>query len=64
VSECDREASTMRRSWPTRGCCTIGKENNIRAIVLTRTDGICKTYGECEKEVDCDGVNVNQNSMK
>jgi hypothetical protein len=24
VSECDREASTMRRPWPTRGCCAIG----------------------------------------
>jgi len=24
LSECDREASTMRRSWPTRGCCTMG----------------------------------------
>ena len=21
VSECDREASIMRRPWPTRGCC-------------------------------------------
>jgi hypothetical protein len=21
VSECDREASKMRRSWPTGGCC-------------------------------------------
>jgi hypothetical protein len=25
VSECDREASIMRRPWPTRGCCAIGK---------------------------------------
>jgi hypothetical protein len=25
VSECDREASKMRRPWPTRGCCTIKK---------------------------------------
>ena len=22
--ECDREASTMRRSWPNRGCCAVG----------------------------------------
>jgi len=21
VSECDREASIMRKPWPTRGCC-------------------------------------------
>jgi hypothetical protein len=26
VSECDREASIMRRPWPTRGCCTIEKK--------------------------------------
>jgi hypothetical protein len=25
VSECDREASIMRRPWPTRGCCAIGE---------------------------------------
>jgi len=24
VSECDREASTMRRPWPTGGCCAMG----------------------------------------
>jgi hypothetical protein len=23
VSECDREASIMRRTWSTRGCCAI-----------------------------------------
>jgi hypothetical protein len=26
VSEYDREASTMRRSWPTRVCCAMGKK--------------------------------------
>jgi hypothetical protein len=25
VSECDREASTVRRHWPNRGCCSMGK---------------------------------------
>jgi hypothetical protein len=25
ASECDLEASVMRRPWPTRGCCAIGK---------------------------------------
>ena len=24
VSERDREASTVRRPWPTRGCCAMG----------------------------------------
>jgi hypothetical protein len=27
VSQCDREASIMRRPWPTRGCCAIGGKN-------------------------------------
>jgi len=26
VPECDREASTMRRPWYTRGCCAVGKK--------------------------------------
>jgi len=26
LSECDREASTSRNSWPTRGCCTMGEK--------------------------------------
>jgi hypothetical protein len=25
VSECDREASVIRRPWPTGGCCAIEK---------------------------------------
>jgi hypothetical protein len=25
VSECDREASTVRRPWPTGGCCARGE---------------------------------------
>jgi len=30
VSECDREASTIRRPWPTRDCCAM--QNNKVAI--------------------------------
>jgi hypothetical protein len=26
VSQCDREASIARRSWPTRGCCAMEKK--------------------------------------
>jgi hypothetical protein len=26
VCECDRKASTMRRPWPTRGCCVMEKK--------------------------------------
>ena len=27
VSECDREASPMRRPWSSRGCCAMEKKN-------------------------------------
>jgi hypothetical protein len=27
VPECDREASMVRRPWPTRGCCAMGKKS-------------------------------------
>jgi hypothetical protein len=26
VSECDFEASIMRRPWPARGCCAVGEK--------------------------------------
>jgi hypothetical protein len=29
VSECDREASIMRRPWLTRGCCVMGKKTVV-----------------------------------
>ena len=33
VSECDREASIMRRPWPTGGCCAMGKiETKIKKV--------------------------------
>jgi hypothetical protein len=30
VSECDRDASVMRRPWPTRGCYVMGREKKRR----------------------------------
>jgi hypothetical protein len=33
VSECDREASKMRRSWPTRGCCAVWGGGAVRSHV-------------------------------
>jgi len=27
VSECDREDSSIRRLWPTMGCCTVKKKS-------------------------------------
>ena len=29
VSACDLEASLMRASWPTRGCCSMGKKRTM-----------------------------------
>jgi hypothetical protein len=34
VSECDREASIMRRPWPTGGCCATGKFLCIVFVIL------------------------------
>ena len=28
MSECDREVSTLRRPWPTRGCCVMEKNSS------------------------------------
>jgi hypothetical protein len=37
VSECDREASIIRRPWPTKGCCAKGKKwggaNDLRNVL-------------------------------
>jgi hypothetical protein len=38
VSECDCKASTMRRPWPTRGCCAMEEKlNKIPASILLNT---------------------------
>jgi hypothetical protein len=31
--ECHRETSTMRRPWPTGGCCVMGGKN---IVILTK----------------------------
>jgi hypothetical protein len=36
VSECDREASILRRPWPTGGCCTIGTKPLLRDEIKLR----------------------------
>ena len=30
MSESDREASIKSMAWPTRGCCTMGGNKNVR----------------------------------
>jgi hypothetical protein len=32
VSECDREASTVGRLWPTRGCRSMEKEEDLSCL--------------------------------
>jgi len=43
VSECDREASTMRRSWPTWGCCDTGNIQGVPRVKVT-TSGGCSLF--------------------
>ena len=33
LSECDREASMIRRSWPTRSCCALEKCRKEKSII-------------------------------
>jgi len=35
VSECDREASIMRKPWPTRGCYAMGMKVVVVVVVVT-----------------------------
>jgi hypothetical protein len=35
VSECDLEASIMRRPWPTRGCWAMGVKSHLRGYKRT-----------------------------
>ena len=39
VAECDREASIMRRPWPTRGCCAMGKKCYKQAVPIAQSGG-------------------------
>jgi hypothetical protein len=41
VSECDREASIMRRPWPSKTFCAIGRgESNKLAVVIGRAERV------------------------
>ena len=40
VSECDREASIMKRSWPYRCCCAVGKKSCKDSIVVIKQTNI------------------------
>ena len=38
VSECDREASIMRRPWPSTGCCAMEIKRNVSVCLFTFYD--------------------------
>jgi hypothetical protein len=40
VSECNREASTMRRPWPTRGCCAFANDILTKLLIIVCMNGI------------------------
>jgi hypothetical protein len=48
VSECDREASTIRRPWPTGGCPTMGRSlSRIPVswdVTLSRRASSCRRF--------------------
>jgi hypothetical protein len=41
VSECDREASIIKRPWPTRGCYTTDKFVNISKFYKPLQKNLC-----------------------
>ena len=34
VCECDHKAAVLRRFWPTRGCCAMGKKPSLFPYVF------------------------------
>jgi hypothetical protein len=56
VSECDLEASIMRKPWPTMGCCATGKKK-VNPFIRSRVYiGINeKVYGDNKPYVQNDG---------
>jgi hypothetical protein len=46
VSECDIEASIIRRPWPTRGCCTMEGKNVQCKVRKERINYIAENVGD------------------
>jgi hypothetical protein len=55
VSECDREASTIRRLWPTRGCPAV-KKKYIFKITVSKGEATLQAtdmhYESAESEIE------------
>jgi hypothetical protein len=61
MSECDREASIMRRPWHTRGCCPIGKKKLFTLIYLQHVLPSV-SFECCQLEVSASGWSLVQRS--
>jgi hypothetical protein len=42
--ECDREATIMRRPWPTGSCCAVGKKKCINLNFTVSRHHVCLWY--------------------
>jgi len=49
ASECDREASTMRRPWPTEGCRAVVSGKGLCDVPITRAGGLTEYVSECDQ---------------
>jgi len=54
VSECDHEASIMRRPWPTRSCCTIQKQRERLRLKEFANRMLRGIFGPIRKKVTID----------
>ena len=54
VSKCDREASIMRKPWPTRGCCAMG--GNIKHCKIMRRYELDTGPVVAERNVECNST--------
>jgi hypothetical protein len=53
VSECGHESTTMRRPWPTRGCCAMVKNGFTKSMKQTSylKSGSCSAGEEILKKL-------------
>jgi len=49
VCKCDREASIMRRPWPTSGCCAMGASGVGEELSVTGKEHIRLEYTSLQR---------------
>jgi hypothetical protein len=61
VSQCDREASIMRRHRPPRGCRAIGKKNQsaVHMLIVLKFTELTKYEDCCDRLTFLTSVNAN-----